>query len=227
MSDAVSDLVTEPADLATLRARLAAWREEGAFRLDPTRFCALEALARRAADQGEPVRRLLQATLERALAQYAQRLAEAGPLAPARRASALPTAPASPLAELNAYIRAASPGHEEGAARPELASVRRFRSAWSSRRAQDRLAQASTRRPANAGPLNSHALVLDSLALMREVSPDYLQRFLAQVESLQWLERAAAQYPPLQSAAAKKPRPTRPARPPAGVSPPAARKRRA
>jgi hypothetical protein len=49
-----------------------------------------------------------------------------------------------------------------------------------------------SRRPANAGPLNSHNLVLQSLDMMRGVSTDYLRRFIAHVETLQWLEEAAA-----------------------------------
>jgi hypothetical protein len=51
------------------------------------------------------------------------------------------------------------------------------------------------RKPANAGPLNSHALVLQTLSLMRDLSPDYLRRFVAGVEALQWLERASEQLP--------------------------------
>jgi Protein of unknown function (DUF2894) len=50
--------------------------------------------------------------------------------------------------------------------------------------------QALARKPAQAGPLNSHVLVLQALELMRELSPDYLRHFLAHVESLQWLERS-------------------------------------
>ena len=100
----------------------------------------------------------------------------------------------SPLAELTAYIRRA----REAAAEPllpgevhdpeELASVRRFRRAWGSQRALAKFDEALARAPANAGPLNSHALVLRSLALMREASPEYLRRFLVYVETLQWLE---------------------------------------
>jgi hypothetical protein len=67
----------------------------------------------------------------------------------------------------------------------------------------EQVEQAAARKPANAGPLNSHALVLQSLALMRELSPDYLERFLRQVESLQWLDRAAAQLPQRQAGPAK------------------------
>ena len=43
---------------------------------------------------------------------------------------------------------------------------------------------AVSRKPANAGPLNSHLLVLHSLGMLGELSDAYLRRFLVQVESL-------------------------------------------
>src|SRR5690606_34944513 len=94
----------------------------------------------------------------------------------------------APLADLNAHIRTAV---ADGAAPigdgapGELPSVQRFRRAWSAVQVEDQLDAAVARKPANAGPLNSHALVLESLALMRELSPAYLGRFMAQVEALQ------------------------------------------
>ncbi len=115
-----------------------------------------------------------------------------------------------PLAQLNAYIRSVSPSaavettpagpdaHSEAGApapRAELASARRFRQAWTRQRAQAEVAAAVMRKPANAGPLNSHALALQSLACIQACSTDYLRRFMLQVESLQWLERAALHYP--------------------------------
>jgi hypothetical protein len=121
---------------------------------------------------------------------------------------------ASPLAELHAHIRQARaaaaepllPGevHDE----EELRSVRRFRRMWNGVEALRQLAHAAARQPANAGPLNSHVLVLRSLAMMQELSPDYLRRFLVQIEALQWLERAAEKMPrePAKGAAAKAPR---------------------
>jgi Protein of unknown function (DUF2894) len=77
----------------------------------------------------------------------------------------------------------------------ELASARRFMRAWDTSRTQEQVEQAVTRKPLNAGPLNSHVLVLQSLGLMRGLSPDYLRRFLVHVESLQWLDKASATYP--------------------------------
>jgi hypothetical protein len=155
--------------------------------MDAMRQCYLEALARRLQDQPAPVRQLLQDKLQAALADDAARLAAAPP---GTGAVAAPPAAATALAQLNDYIRAASPRDRQ--AGDELASARRFRRAWSSARSHQQVEQAAARKPANAGPLNSHALVLDALALMQELSPDYLRRFLLQVESLQWLELASA-----------------------------------
>jgi len=106
----------------------------------------------------------------------------------------------SPLAELNAYIRSARAARlgvseAQAEAQEELASVRRFRRAWESGRTLDQLEQALARSPANAGPLNSHALVVRSLGLMGELSTDYLRRFLVHAQALQWLEKAREKYP--------------------------------
>lgn len=128
----------------------------------------------------------------------------------------------SPLAELTRYIdrvrqapaddplaHGAQP-HQH--ALPELNSVRRFRETWSRICAEDQVDLAVERGPENAGPLNSHMLVLRSLALMRELSPHYLRRFMAHVDALLWIEQASARLKPpaakpkaVRSAKAKKP----------------------
>lgn len=203
---------------AALQAALAAMRRDGAWRIDPAHFHWLEALSRRLPAQPEAVRRILQARLEAAVADYAVRLAAAP--APAGNVRGLHPAAAGSelLAQLNRSIRSARPA--DVAALPgesqqpdELASVRRFRRAWSASRSQQQLAQAALRKPANAGPLNSHALVLDSLELMRELSPDYLRRFLLHVESLQWLEQARGQAASQRAAPAGKARAAKSAAP--------------
>jgi hypothetical protein len=118
----------------------------------------------------------------------------------------------SPLAQLNAYIRgaraaAAEPPAEGEVPDPhELRSVRRFRRAWDRSQALERVDHAAARLPANAGPLNSHMLVLRSLDLMRELSPEYLRRFLVQLETLQWLEDAGARLPKAAKPAARRTR---------------------
>ena len=59
----------------------------------------------------------------------------------------------------------------------------------------------------NAGPLNSHRLVLRSLEMMRTLSPHYLQHFLSQMDTLLALEQMNAK--PLR-APARSTRRTRP-----------------
>jgi hypothetical protein len=118
-----------------------------------------------------------------------------GPQALRARTAAAP----GPLGQLNEYIRGTVAARMEAAAPgeawdpDELISARRFRRAWDRGRTLDQVEQAMARKPASAGPLNSHALVLRSLEVMRELSPDYLRRFLVHVESLQWLDQAAEQ----------------------------------
>jgi hypothetical protein len=73
--------------------------------------------------------------------------------------------------------------------------------------------EAIARKPANAGPLNSHVLVLQALGMMQTLSPEYLRRFLAHVEALQWLELAQGKYPRPQAAQAKAAKAARRSRP--------------
>ena len=67
--------------------------------------------------------------------------------------------------------------------------------------------QAMVRGPENAGPLNPHMLVLRSLALMRQLSPDYLQRFLSHVDSLLWLDQENQKHTPAEAKPARRNRP--------------------
>ena len=125
-----------------------------------------------------------------------------------------------PLAQLNQYIQTVKQGginHRPGSglgsslvsdreASSEMASVRRFREAWSRNVAEDQVDQAVGRGPVNAGPLNSHMLVLRSLALMRKLSPDYLRRFLSHVNTLLWLDQVNQKYTPVKAKPARRSR---------------------
>jgi hypothetical protein len=77
-----------------------------------------------------------------------------------------------------------------------LASVRRMGAVWARMATGQRVAQALEQGPENAGPLNSHRLMLRTLVLMQQLSPDYLHRFLSQADTLLWLEL----HPPQRSA---------------------------
>lgn len=211
---------------AALLAALATLRSQGAARLDPVRFHYMEVLSQRMQDAPGEVRRLLQDKLQQALAGCGERLNPLPQVQPAQpvagnqgrhRTSA--QRPAAPLAQLNRYIQTVThgatqkgtdggPASSGQAARPELKSAYRFREAWSRMCAEDQVDLAVGRGPENAGPLNSHMLVLRSLALMRSLSPDYLRRFLSQVDALLWLEQANNKNRQM----AAKPRPARPGR---------------
>ncbi len=183
-----------------LAATLQAWRERGVDRFDPIRFRFIEALARRAGAHQGAVRRILDDKLARLLVAYDQATENASG---AGRSAALerqasPTAP-GPLGELVRHLAQQVSSSEEGVpaslpvapwAASELKTLRRFKNDWSRLRADQRLRQALAKVPANAGPLNSNQLVHRCLVLMRELSPQYLDRFMAYVDTLSWIDQA-------------------------------------
>ncbi|WP_018989926.1 DUF2894 domain-containing protein [Aromatoleum toluclasticum] len=89
-------------------------------------------------------------------------------------------------------------------AQPELKSLSYFRSTWSRLSLERQLADAFAQAPENAGPLNSHFLVLQALGQMRDISPEYLRQFMSYVDALLWLEQADnSRNPPRNNAARK------------------------
>lgn len=72
----------------------------------------------------------------------------------------------------------------------ELKSLRYFRSTWSRLSLEQQLSGALAQAPDNAGPLNSHFLVLQALIRMRDIAPSYLEGFIAHAQALLWLEQA-------------------------------------
>jgi hypothetical protein len=96
---------------------------------------------------------------------------------------------------------AAAPGRP--AARPieaasptlELKTVRESRATWARLSVDKQLAQAMKQGPKNAGPINSHMLVLRSLAMMQEISPDYLSRMVSFVDTLLALDPGEMEVP--------------------------------
>ena len=79
-----------------------------------------------------------------------------------------------------------------GADADELKSLRYFRDTWAKLSVEQQLVQALADGPENAGPLNSHLLVLQALKRLRDLSPSYLNRFMTYVDALLWLDQAAA-----------------------------------
>jgi hypothetical protein len=200
---------------------LASLRAEGADRLDPARFHYLEALSRRLPGQPAPVQRVLAARLQQAVADYAARAHAGAKVAnrpseePGGRQAASPAARValeSPLARLNRDLATRARAEEDsartddGASLSGLKSVRQFGEVWSRISAEQQVLQAQHRGPENAGPLNSHKLMVRSLSLMRSLSPDYLRRFLAQMDALLWLEQANARPARVPAKSARTPR---------------------
>jgi hypothetical protein len=101
-------------------------------------------------------------------------------------------------------------GASEASQRPfgELKAMRRFKDSWAKFSTDKRITQAIESAPENAGPLNSHMLVIRSLKKMRDISPEYLNRFSSYLETLMWLEQAGRKLEPTtDKMAAGKPQP--------------------
>jgi hypothetical protein len=101
-------------------------------------------------------------------------------------------------ASLSALVRQLEPHSLEDAdarlernagSRSELKTIRNFRNTWSKLSADKQVVKALEQAPTNAGPINSHMLVLRSLALMRDISPDYLNRFMSYADTLLCLDQ--------------------------------------
>ncbi|WP_441608850.1 DUF2894 domain-containing protein [Dyella sp. 2RAB6] len=168
---------------AQARARLDAWREQGAHGLDPVRFHVMEALEQRAATHAGEVRRLLDARLSALLDGYAAVVESAA----AQAELAADTASDGSLRAL-----AQTMANRGTSAFPELSMLGDFRQLWSGLRTESQLRQSLQPAPANTGPLNSSALAHRSIALMRELSPGYLRHFLEYVDALSWMEQIQA-----------------------------------
>jgi len=77
----------------------------------------------------------------------------------------------------------------------ELKAIRKFRNTWAKLSVDKQVAQALEHMPKNAGPINSHMLALRSLALMRDISPDYLNRFMSYADTLLSLDQGEKDKP--------------------------------
>ena len=186
-----------PTDSAAL-AQLQTWRESGADRCDPPRFELIAALAQRAQHYAGSAREQLDARLSQLTAAYAQLVAVevAGPAAT--------TSVESPLQSLLQQLQAdplqyqlplstsdASAGESDSGEGTEAAlmpALDEFQQLWSRIRIDSLLRQCLDSLPADAGPLNSSVLTYRAMALMQELSPEYLQHFIAYVDVLTWME---------------------------------------
>lgn len=184
-------------------AALAHWRSTLLPSQDPVRWHFLEVLAERLNSAPET----LQVRLAQGLQQALDTLTTHGttPLPPAAP-QPYPSFGLRALARLNQQLH-----HQTGTvppprntptgtctpapAQPRMRSLQGFQATWARVHADQQLHQALDRAPDQAGPLNSHKLVLRSLALLRDLSPDYTRRLMAQWDDLLWLEQAHSAQP--------------------------------
>ena len=187
-------------------ADLAVLREAGAPAFDAVGWHYIEVLTAKTQTHRGTTQALLQAKLDKALCDLKARMAVTKSLdqsgVPTASTAPVSTSP-SPLAQLLQEM-APLAQHTPSAPAPVLASamgkpsnwraesprVQQFRKTLYKLSVQKQVTQAIAQAPQNAGPINSHMLVLRSLGLMRELSPDYLNRFMSFVDTLLCLEEA-------------------------------------
>lgn len=153
-----------------------------------------QVLAQRMAGQREAVQQRLRQRLD-ALPQKSATPLTQGTQQRAAGPSALALLNAELAQRAGTAATAGAAGLQPNVPLPELASVRRFGPTWAKVATEQQMIEALAKAPKNAGPLNSHRLMLRALTQMRRLSPDYLRLFLAQMEALLWVEEAVARLP--------------------------------
>jgi hypothetical protein len=169
---------------------------------DAVRRHLIASLEKRAADQGAAVRGVIEAKLARLRAEDAAHVDVRGASdTGANHGASL----RSLVADLGSQASTRNGGKRS--MYPELPALDDFQAIWSALRTENQWRQSLVDAPENAGPLNSSALVHRAIALMRDLSPGYLQHFLAYVDDLAWLGQIGDDAPAIGAGA---PRPTAP-----------------
>lgn len=177
-------------------ARIASLRAAGAGQLDPVRLHYIEALARRTLAHEGNVRYLLDAKLSSALSAFQERLVLAEVKGVQQATVSVATdEQCTPLGMLVRQLGQQLPAPVTGLRKPpaapsqELKTLRGARNIWSTLSVEKQVAKELAQAPKNAGPINSHMLILRSLTLMHTISPQYLNSFMAYAETLLCLDQ--------------------------------------
>jgi hypothetical protein len=201
-----------PSDLNELNELQAALQAAGAARLDAVGWHYIEVLSERARRQTGPAQALLNDKLKASLIQFKQRWDDAPKAAKASPPAgvASPSPLAALLSDMAQHVPAPNTAPSALSVKPaawraESPRVQQFKKQLGKISVQKQVKQAIALAPQNAGPINSHMLVLRSLGLMRDASPDYLNRFITYVDTLLCLEEAgkASAQPKKPSSSAK------------------------
>ena len=157
--------------------------------LDPVGWHYTEQLSQRASEATGLTRDLLLAKREKALSEMNARWdakLDAKKLS-GEPGAALPSPLSQLLQEMTPATGETRPS-QPNAWRAESPRIQQFRRQLGQISVQKQVSQAMAQAPQNAGPINSHMLVLRSLGLMREASPDYLGRFMVYLDTLLCLD---------------------------------------
>lgn len=175
--------------LQALADRLAELQTQGIDQQAPVRFAYLQALVQQAQSRNEPVSLRLQAKISQGL--------DAFPVQPHSACDAAQSpGSAHALRQLQHRLRGESEDVDSrhmmrsAPAPVTLKSVDVLRDTWVELKQTQRVTEAICQPPENAGPLNSHHLVIRSLETLRSVSPAYLAQFMDYVDTVLLLQPA-------------------------------------
>jgi hypothetical protein len=165
---------------------------------DPVGWHYTEQLSQRANEATGLTRELLLAKLDKALSEMnarwdAKTLSGEIDAAP-EAAAALPSPLAQLLQEMTPAAGETRP-NQPNSWRAESPRIQEFRKQLGQISVQKQVSKAMAQAPQNAGPINSHMLVLRALSLMREASPEYLGRFMVYLDTLLSLDAPLASKP--------------------------------
>lgn len=180
--------VKSPTDIGSresIPALMIRLQEAGAHKADAVGWYYVQTLAERIRRQPDSIQRLLEPRLCQALLALQARLNQR-PLSENDR-SASPSPMAALLQDMGSapcwHVQNAPPHLHES---PRVSQLRQQLLRIS---VQKQVSHAMARGPQNAGPINSHMLVLRALGLLREIAPDYLSRFMVHLDTLLCLEQ--------------------------------------
>ena len=179
-----------------LDAQIEHLRLAGAAGVDAVQWHYIETLAERLRLLPDPAQALLRQKLAQTLQAFESRMTAHGTKAVEPEPQQAPSPMALLLQEMAPQPMATASGQSTWMpAHQESPRVQQFRKQLRTLSVQKQVSHAISQAPQNAGPINSHMLVLRALGLMRELSPDYLQRFMAYVNTLMVLEKAVVPTP--------------------------------
>lgn len=176
--------------LKNIEAMQLSLQARGAAQWDAVGWHYLQVLAQRSRAQTGAAQDLLNDKLLQALQNFQTRMNAANPVQPTREHSRPGPSPLGTLVnDMTRPALAAQLGKPSNW-RPDKPHIQQFRQQLGKIRVQKQVSLAIAQAPQNAGPINSHMLVLRSLGLMRDLSPEYLSRFMGYVETLLCLDEA-------------------------------------